>query len=453
MTKSEIKENALKMKDANENEILKLEDRVCITEYEYLAKDNVWDQAINLALLQHNVVIIPFKEEPYYIANSIIMHSNNRIVADEEAVIKKADGMRVVMLRNENVVDETYAPCPKDKEKDFNISIEGGIWQDYMTVRGVYGTNSVFDIFDTFHGIYTAMLFSNVENVSLKNMKFINSAGFSVQVGNAKNLCFENIKFEKCGADGLHINGNTENVYINHVSGQVGDDIVALNMWDWDNSSINFGPTRNVWCEDVELSADSPYKAIRILPAVYEYENYDDVDCSLENVVFKNIRGINNFKLYLQTTRYKVNEPEPGKVGSGDNIYFEDISIDLSEPIDKFEPYMKSDPVNGAIAGFEFGANIKNISFENIRVSMYRDKFPESYLAVFGPKSFVTHDGYEAFDPYVSCRVENLYLKDIRINDKKVSDVENYVKEIVFDRIYDSDLASGKGEIANIIKK
>lgn len=455
--KEQIRKKLEIMREENEREISKLNDRVSLLEYESLVREakcgKVWTDALNRALSEHQIVEIPDMGEPYYVDAPIIMHSNNRIEAAQNALIKKTEGMRVLLIRNENVVDESHYPCPKEKEKDFNISIEGGIWVDYTTKRGVYGTDSVYDEADSFNGVYTCMLFSNVKNLSLKNLKLVRSAGFAVQVGNGENFCFENIEFINCFADGIHINGNTKNVLVQHIHGQVGDDIVALNMYDWDNSSINFGPLENVWCEDVELSGDSPYKAIRIQPGIYDFDDGSSVDCRAENLVLKNIRGINNFKLYLQTARYKVADPKPGKVGNGDNLYFEDISIELDKPIDEFEPYLKSDPVNGAIAGFEFGANIKNISFENIRVNMYRDKFPESYLAVFGPKSYVNEANEEVFDPYVKCSVENLYLKDIFVNGKLTTEPEEYVKEIVFDRIYDSDFATGWGKIKNIIKE
>jgi hypothetical protein len=42
-------------------------------------------------------------------------------------------------------------------------------------------------------------------------------------------------------------------------------------MYDWQNSSVNFGPMHTVLCEDLVLSADSRYKALRIEPGMYRY--------------------------------------------------------------------------------------------------------------------------------------------------------------------------------------
>ena len=61
-----------------------------------------------------------------------------------------------------------------------------------------------------------------------------------------------------CYADGIHINGNTDKVFLRNVEGKVGDDIIALNMFDWKDSSINFGPIDTVWCENIKLHRDSP---------------------------------------------------------------------------------------------------------------------------------------------------------------------------------------------------
>ena len=354
------------------------------------------------------------------------------------------------MVRNENVIDETYAPASSDSQKDCNISIDGGIWEEMYIKRGGYGQSGMYDSKRSMYGVSTCMLFSNVKNLTLTNMKFKHTAGFSVQIGNAENVYIENIEFIECFADGLHINGNTSKIFIKHIAGQVGDDLLALNMYDWQNSSINFGPMDTVWCEDAELSEDSGYKAIRIEPGVYEFKDGSSVDCSANNIVLKNIRGIKTYKLYLQTAPYDIKNPEIIIPGSGNNIYFEDISVDLTGPIDEFEIYKKSDSVTGSIAAFEIGSNIKNIFFENINVNLYREKFPMSFIAAVGPKS-VLHGTSETFDPYVKCTVDCIQFKNITVNGSKVKNINEYVKEITFDRLYDSDYSSGYGKINKII--
>jgi len=72
---------------------------------------------------------------------------------------------------------------------------------------------------------------------------------------------------------------------------------------------------------------------------------------------------------------------------------------------------------------------------------------------VVGPKSYyIPERNLEVFDPYVISKVKNLRYKNIKINGKKVENIMEHVKEIKFEKLYDSEYASGYGEIENTIK-
>ncbi len=245
-----------------------------------------------------------------------------------------------------------------------------------------------------------------------------------------------------------------ENVCITNVRGQVGDDLVALNMYDWQDSSVDFGPTETVLCENLDLSVDSHCKAMRIEPGVYYYDDNSSVDCGLYDVIIKNVRGINTFKLYYQTPGYKIigEEPERGGTGSGDYLFFEDIKIDLNAPIDGFREYKESDPVRGAFAGFEFGANIGHLFFENIDLTLYPEKYPLSYLFCVGPKSCVVSNGtVEVFDPYVSCGAGTIELTNIHMNGVQPDDIAPYIRAVTFDNINNDNRSTGRGTIARVV--
>ncbi|WP_276950475.1 right-handed parallel beta-helix repeat-containing protein [Acetatifactor muris] len=421
---------------------------------QYVRKDSrgleIWTDAFNVALREEKAIYIPKAEQPYYIDGSVIIPSQRHIRADEDTVIRQLEGVRVLMFRNEHTVDGTNCP-PGRANRDSDISITGGRWEESYTSRAGYGKSGMYDDNRSFYGVSTCMLFNNIENLSLRNMTFAHTAGFAVQAAEMENAIFENITFENCYADGLHINGNSENLIIRNIAGEVGDDLVALNMYDWKNSSVNFGPARNVLCENLRLAPNSRYKALRISPGVYYFEDGSGINCAVENFIIKNVSGIHTFKLYLQTPRYRVGE-EPGskEVGSGDNLFFEDITIDLTQPVDKFEEYLTSDRVRGAFAGFEIGTNIDNISFDNINIRLYQDRYPMSFLACVGPKSIRTKDGWEIFDPYVDCKVKNLHAKNIVVNGEKIEDIRPYIYEIVFDDVYGDGLAVGKGVFERI---
>ncbi len=295
------------------------------------------------------------------------------------------------------------------------------------------------------------MFFNNIKGLTLENMTFSHAGGFSIQLGNLKNVVVRNIEFINGFRDGVHVNGNTENIFIKDIRGQVGDDLVAFNMYDWQNSSVDFGPIKTAWCENVVSDSESQYKSFRILPGTYRYDDGTSVDCSIHDAVIKNISGIKTVKLYFQTPRYELDaRREEGDTGSADNLYFENIRIDLTEPVDKLKPYMGSDPITGSIAGFEIGANIGNIYFENVDVTLYREKFPMSYFICVGPKS-VRMGNLELFDPEISCRVENIHLKNVSVNGGNTEDSKKYIHEITFDDIYGDGRAVGNGTVCSIL--
>ncbi len=441
----------------NRSAQLRLTDTVSVMQYRHLVKEDtdgreIWSDALQRALDEHEVVIIPANKRPYYIDKSIIIPSDRRIEAATDAVIQMTEDMKVLLLRNEHTSDGTHAPID-GKDRDCNISITGGIWRESQTCRAGYGKSGMYDEERSFYGVSTCMLFNNIRGLTLKKMRFSHTAGFSVQIGDAVNVIAQDISFEECYADGLHINGNTENVIIRNISGQVGDDLVALNMYDWQNSSVNFGPLKTALCENLNLSHDSRYKAMRIEPGIYYYEDNSCVDCSVNDVIIKGVRGIKTFKLYYQTPPYEISgRPEKGGVGSVDDLFFEDIEINLDTPVDAMEEYLSSDKQKGSFAAFEIGANIGNIFLSDISLVLDREKYPMSFLVAVGPKS-IRRNGMEIFDPYIRCEVGHLHLRDIKINGAETKELTDLIHEIVFNDIYSDKSAIGHGKIKHIISR
>lgn len=406
----------------------------------------IWTQALQEAIRKEKCVYLPKRQQPYYIDGSVLLFSDCHLKADPEAVIRQMEGVKVLMLRNEHTVDGTKA-MPDTTLRDRNISVIGGHWEESYTSRAGYGSSGMYDEDRSFFGVSTCMLFNNVENLYVRDMVFAHTAGFALQAGEMRNAKFENISFVECFADGLHITGNTEDLVIRRISGQVNDDLVALNMYDWQNSSVNFGPMKRVLCEELSLSEDSVYKAMRIEPGTYYFEDGSSVDCRLEDAVIREVTGINTFKLYMQTPPYRLTEePEKGTVGSGDQIYFEDITIDLKGPIDALDSYVKADPVKGTFAAFEIGSMVGNLYLENIKIRLYPEQNPMSYLLCIGPKS-VCDGEWEIFDPYLSSELGNLICKDIYVNGRKVEDLAPYVKEITFRDVNQDGKSTGSGVI------
>lgn len=416
----------------------------------YAPRGDVWTDALNRALREHNVVRIPDSDAPYLIDGTVRIPSDRHIVAGDRAVIRLAPGTGVLMLRNEHTVDGTHAPI-RNVPRDRNITIEGGIWEDCCTRRMGYGKSGRYDGAEGFSGVSTLMLFENLDRLTLRNMTFRHCGAFAVQLGEIRNVIAEDIRFESCFADGLHFNGNTENVHVCRVSGQVGDDLVAINPYDWQNSSINFGPFRNLLCEDLTLAPDSRYHALRIEPGIYTFDDGSRVDCSVTDMVFRRIENISTFKLYCQTPKFfPGEEPERGDVGSGDRIVFDQIRVDLTGPIDLLDGYVTGDPVRGSFAAFELGLNIGQLWLRDIDLTLYRDRYPYSYLLCIGPKSARKPDGREVFDPSFSSVAETVSFENIRINGEPVRDVTPYLREIVFDHLWEDMPSTASGRILNI---
>ena len=430
-----------------------LKDRVSLDAFVHLVRESdegyIWTEALQTALREHEIVVIPPSDEPYLIDKSILVPSDRRIEA-HGAVIRLAQGVTTLMLRNEHTEDGTKHPI-SGACRDRNIGIAGGRWEEYHTARAGYGKSGKYDDARSFYGVSTCMLFGNMDSLLLEDVVFAHTAGFAVQCGDLTRCVFERIRFDACYADGLHLNGNMEEVLVRDVKGQVGDDLVALNMYDWQNSSVNFGPMHTVLCENLELSADSRYKALRIEPGMYCYEDGSQVDCSLRDAVIRGVRGIKTFKMYFQTPRYRIGElPESGDVGSADDIFFEDITVDLDAPIDRMQPYMQSDPLRGTFAAFELGANIGRIRLENIDLTLHREQFPLSRLLCIGPKS-VRRDDLEIFDPYLSSCARRVELADIRVNGVRISEAGDLVKEIAFEDINGDGHSTARGVIGEIV--
>lgn len=463
-TKEQIRASLETMRKDNlaaaETLIDSVTDCVVLTEYRSLAEEKdgriLWTTPLQRALQEHSVVVIPASADIYWIDDTVVIPSNRHIEATG-AIIRLTPDCEVLLLRNEHTADGTYFPIQTGRE-DRNISIHGGSWEESHTKRGGYGQSGRYTHFAQdvpgerrpFYGVSTCMLFNNIIGLTIRDANFAHAAGFGVQVGNLTNGVFENITFESCYADGLHINGNSENLYVKNIRGEVGDDLVALNMYDWQNSSVTFGNTKNVLCEELHLAPESRYKALRIEPGVYTYQDDTEVDCGLYDAIISHVTGIMTFKMYFQTPVYRIGEaPERGGVGSSDNLFFEHITIDLAGPIDAFPAYENSDPIRGHFAAFELGSHIGHVTFEHIDLTLHWDKYPLSHLVTIGPKSIRSGDR-EVFDPYLTSHVGAVTLSDVRVCGEAVQD-DSLVYVTSFDDINSDGNSTGRGTVDNVV--
>ena len=445
--KQGIMDAAYQAKRRNEAAIDGLQDSVSLSEYSALVRSSahgsVWTDALQTALDEHEIVVIPPSDQPYWLDRTVSIPSNRRIEATG-AEIRMVPEYPYVMLCNQHVHDGTNAPIDTS-DRDTNISIHGGCWDEGATTRGArrfHGDES------SFRGVQTCMLFNNLDHLTMTDITFAHATSFCVQVGDLTDGVFENFFFISCFADGLHINGNSENLLIRHFSGHVGDDLVALNMYDWLGSSINYGPCKNVFCEDIHSAPDSSAKAMRLQPGIFIYRDGTAVDCSLSDMYFRNLSGIFEYKLYFQSPPYRLgSKPEGGGAGSADNLFFENVDVISDRP-----GYPPDVPEIGYFGMFFMNSNIGYISLENIRYTTHANTSPRTYLVAIGPMSWPINGGKtEVFDPYISSTVETLELESIFVNGERATDVDALVKVIEFNDVNHDGFSSGKGKVNRIL--
>lgn len=434
-----------------------LSDAASVLDYRHLVKVDgqgreIWTRAFQSAIDEHEIIRIPRMHVPYFVDATITVPSNRHILADLDAEIKKTPEMSTVLLRNKKIYDGSHAPVPTN-DRDFNISVSGGIWEDTDPARTIY--HGTYDTENSMPGLDACIFFNNVENLNLENIRVVQAGGFGVQIGDITDGVIENIAFDNTVADGVHLNGNIKNLIVRNISGSVADDIVAFNMYDWQRSSINFGAIENVLCENICLDERSKYKAIRILPGKYLYSDGSVADCAIRNVIIRKIRGIETFKFYFQSPPYDISAGrEGGESGEGDNIFIEDVEMTLSRPIDSFDEYVRGDEVLGSFACFELGSLLGRVEMKNVRVSYDREKYPSACFACIGPKS-IRRGNIEVFDPDLDSSVDLLVLDNVEINGERLTEsgIPNHLREIEFKKLYGDEKLCSKGVFKKIVIK
>jgi hypothetical protein len=408
----------------------------------------IWTQAFREALKEHRHLFLP--KGKYYIDDTVILPSGTRIVAHKKAEICLVKGTKVVGFRSAEVIDGSTKRVDLDAPMSENITICGGIWSTEFTERAEYGKVGALDPADSMHGVHALMLFSGVRNLHLKRMTIKHAPAFALQLGRLDRFVVEDVRFVSCYADGVHVNGFVQNGLIRNVSGECGDDLVALNAYDWQNSTIHRGPIENVVVANVR-SKGNAFHLMRLLPGVTS-KSEGEIDCYIQDILISNIRGVSTYKLYLQTPSYR-GTPEGASVGWMKNVTIQKLRIVKDRPSDQTPNYLDADPITGHFGVFELGSHIDGLTLRDIRVKFKCEEKYQSlaHLIVAGPKScYLEKEHLEIFDPYVKSTVKNLAYRNIRVDGKRVSDLREHIKEISFEGLYASDCTDGFGKIESV---
>lgn len=390
--------------------------------------------SIQQALKAYGNVSIPYLGEPVVLNKPIIMSSNMHLRIDSKQILMQSSDSEMCLVRNENITNGASHPVVQTN-RDKNISIEGGIWHIRTNQR------CYTDAEKSVQGALGAIIFAGVEQISLKNMTVCDSAlcgpagnddsSYGIQISNCKSFLIENIDFYDNHRDGVHLNGPAEFGLIRHIRGEkMGDDMVALNAWDWDISAITFGTIERVIVEDVAGSGNE----FRLLPGQKLYDGAPTEDCDIRDCVIEKLSGIYTFKLYAQpniTNAESGTHDVSGSVGKIENVFFQNISFAEATPAG-----FHGLPVKGL---FEVCADCKQLYFEDIFVKNSAEDCMSLDLRLMnvGPLSAVWKNGSEnpddwgeVFDPNAICTVDDIFMKNIHFANKTVTDLNLLVREV-----------------------
>lgn len=378
---------------------------------------------INNALSLYSRVKIPYIEEGIVLDRPILLNSGNRLSVDPATRITLSEEAGGCMIRNKNIrtgrEKEMHLTDP-----DENMLLEGGIWEN-----GGFGISSEDLNLETERckgAILGVIFFCNAVHFTVRNITVRRCPFYGILIAGAEHFVLENIRFDPQNKDGIHINGPTGYGHIRKISGQAGDDFLALNAWDWDSSAVTFGPIHHILAEDLNCTDDE----LRLLPGRKRYPDGTLTDCPISDCCFREITGIRCFKLYQQPNCHnkemKKNDRSdiPGTI---ERVLFRDIIFSFinKEGFGEIE----------AKALFEIGSDVKEIRFQKIQVSASEEQMKKNgiRLCEVGPKSSTWTKGdpdpdtwAEIFDPDLICEAEDLLFENVIFAGKKPTD-ENTV--------------------------
>jgi len=375
----------------------------------------VWSDAIERCLADHGGAFIPQMDEPVYLDRPIVLKTGDRLTVHPETEIRLIVGaVGTCIVRNAGIVFSQDRPVRMCEGADTDILIEGGIWSDQNNEGR--GRGGAYDEADSMQGAHGAFLFHNVAGITVRNAHFRDCSAFAIQLGNARDFLLEGITFDET-ADGIHIEGPAELGIIRRVSGKTNDDVVALNAWDWDNSSLTFGPITDMLVEDVESAPGYTWSEVRLLAGTKVFPGGGRVDCDIRRCVFRDIRGMHTFKMYDQPNMFRPEADFADPIGRMADLFFSDIVVDGISRQTYYDP--SSDGV------FDICADVDGMTVRNVRFNYtpgQNDMAP--YLVSVGPKALTwprnrerDEGWFEVFNPNANPVVKGLQVQDVFVPD------------------------------------
>jgi hypothetical protein len=352
----------------------------------------VWTAAFQAALDEHHKVHVPARAEPYYLDGPVVLKSGDTFKADQNAELRLKPGCNTCMVRNANLIGSANAPVPEEMKPDRDITIEGGIWSTLATTLretngNARGASSSSQAVPGTHGV---ILLQNVRNVIVRNVTVRQSKAFAVHLGNVHDFQVEGIRLEQHRRDGVHVNGPASNGVIRDVRGDSHDDTVSIAAWDWRNCAPSFGPIHDLLIEGVSGVAEQSADAIRLLPGVKRFDDGTTLDCSISNVVLRDITDIREFKFYDQPN-LELGRDKDFSVGLGSlkNIRLERLVltrpgvIQVAADVDGLS-------IDDVEVGFSPGDDFRLVEIGPMSQTYRHGPDPAKWVEIFSPDRDVT---------------------------------------------------------------
>jgi len=300
---------------------------------------------------------VHFPSGTFLITKPLIIHDDTNLYLNADTILRVADRANCSILDNDGLYTN---------RTNRNIKVQGGIFDGNnlhqqrkpIPNEGRPGdTNEsvpcVKDLYVSNIYLVLVMRFVHVENLTLRDITFVNPTTYALHIADGKYFHIENIRFDynlsKLNMDGIHIQGPARFGRISNVWGNCNDDHIALCANGTTRSEITRGCIEDIDIDGVYCS--NGYTGIRLL------------SCGdpVRNISIRNIHGEFRFYAVSFTHHYPVREDRPILL---ENIHISDAYIAKSRKneVTQHEDAVMSSP----LFYFASDTNIRNVLIENV---------------------------------------------------------------------------------------
>lgn len=197
----------------------------------------------------------------------IILTSNTYLNINDGVELFAPNSIKTLMCNVSAFVSEESTLTYDNEE---NIKVSGGIWNANSKVTQIL------------KGLRGCIDFVGVKKLFLSNMEIRNANEFAIQINTATDLHISNVYLNDTKSDGIHLGGEIDRFEINNIFGSTGDDMIALNAWDWTISSPHYGTIKNGSVHDI--FSNNATEFVRILGKSNDTDDYTVKDVCISNI-------------------------------------------------------------------------------------------------------------------------------------------------------------------------